>query len=101
MGLLPSYLACAVVAMLANFFPKHLGEEMSTPVNTKDLIILGVSLILLLLAILSEAFAYRKWFRLYSLVTLLAFLVLTILGLFQTMPHVGAQECTITYGCLP
>lgn len=90
----------AVVAMLANFFPMHLGEDMSTPANTMNVVILEMSLILLVLAILSGAFAYRNWLRLYSLGTLLAFLVLTIFGLFQTTPHVGGQERTMTYGCL-
>ena len=86
--------------MLANFFPMHPGEDMGSPANTMNVATLGLSLILLLIAILSGAFAYKNWFRLYSLGTLLAFLVLTILGLSQVTPHVGAQERTIAYGCL-
>jgi hypothetical protein len=90
----------AIVALLATFFPMHLSEDMSTPANTMNVIILGVSLVLLLLSILFGAFAYKNWFRLYSIGTLLTFIMLTIFGLFQTTSHVGAQERTITYGCL-
>jgi hypothetical protein len=98
--LIGSLIGNALFAVLGSFFPINPGKNMSAPSNTMNVAIMGISFILLLLAILFGAIAYKNWFRLYSLGTLFAFLVLTVFGLSQSTPHVGAQERTISYGCL-
>jgi hypothetical protein len=88
------------------FFPLHLGEAMSTLSNTMNVILMGVGVLLLLLAIGFGAVVYQNWFRLYSIGTLLTFLVLSIWGLLVVpliatpVSRIGVQERIMFYGCL-
>lgn len=56
-------------------FPMHLGEPVSSPANTMHAIFAGVQSLFILLTIGSGAFAYRNWFRFYSIGTILTLLV--------------------------
>lgn len=85
------------------FFPMHLGEA----VSAVHLILMATNVIFLqMLAIVFGAVAFRNWFRFYSIGTLLAFLALTIIGLFVAPqiisgpPRSGLQERVMAYGCL-
>src|ERR1700693_1069848 len=78
-----------VVNAAAEFFPNRLGE---TPKPLSPGVILtATGVISLLVAIGFGAAAYRNWFRFYSIGTLLAFAVLTVLGLLQARARVGVQ----------
>ena len=85
------------------FFPMHLGEA----VSVIHLILMAMNVIFLqMLTIVLGAVAFRNWFRFYSIGTLLAFLVLTIFGLFIAPqiipgpPQSGLQERVMGYGYL-
>lgn len=78
-GMLIGY---TVISLLGMFFPKHLGETQKSIANSMNTIFGAISLFLLLFAILFEAIAYKNWFRFYSLGILMAFIILTIFGLF-------------------
>ncbi len=85
------------------FFPMYLGEA----VSAIHLVLMAVNVLFLqMLTIVLGAFAFRSWFRFYSIGTLLAFLVLTIFGLFVA-PEIfpgpaqsGLQERVMGYGYL-
>lgn len=85
------------------FFPMHLGEA----VSAVHLVLMAVNVIFIqMLAIVFGAFAFRNWFRFYSIGTLLAFLALTIFGVFVAPqiiagpPQIGLQERVMAYGVL-
>jgi hypothetical protein len=85
------------------FFPMHLGET----VSAMHLILMAVSVLFFqMLIIVFGAVAFRNWFRFYSIGTLLAFIALTIFGLFVAPqvisgpPQSGLQERVMAYGCL-
>ena len=61
-------------------FPMHLGEPVSSFANTMHSIFAGVQVLLTLLAIGFGAVAYRKWFRFYSIGTILTLLVAGVVG---------------------
>ena len=85
------------------FFPMHFGEA----VSAIHLVLMAMNVIFLqMLTIVLGAVAFRNWFRFYSIGTLLAFLVLTIFGLFVAPqiipgpPQSGLQERVMGYGYL-
>jgi hypothetical protein len=98
----------AVIDLIAVFFPMHPGEAVSTFANTMNVILMGTGVIFFLLAISFGAAAFRNWFRLYSIGTLLVFLVLTILGIWfvpqinagEPISRVGVQERVMVFGFL-
>jgi len=90
-------------SMVVIFFPMYLGEA----VSAIHLAFMAVNVIFLqMLTIVLGAFAFRSWFRFYSIGTLLAFLVLTIFGVFVAPqivsgpPQSGLQERVMGYGYL-
>jgi Protein of unknown function (DUF998) len=96
----------AVMSLVVSaFFPMHLSEAVGTFRNTMNVILAAVSVIFFLLAIGFGAAAYRRWFRFYSIGTLLTFLVLGIVGLTRApqtpagerVSLVGVQERTMIY----
>ena len=93
----------AVMSALANtFFPMHIGEAASS--NTMGVILGAMGMIFFLLAIGFSAAAYQNGFRFFSIGILLAFFVLTKLGLLrpliateQPTSLVGIQERTMSH----
>jgi hypothetical protein len=92
-----------VVSVAWAFFPMHVGE----PPSPANVAVGAVSMVLFVLAICCGAVAYRGFFRLYSIATLLAYIVLTILGLLagRAAPadgpgSIGVQERTMALGYL-
>ncbi|MBN1784343.1 MAG: DUF998 domain-containing protein [Candidatus Bathyarchaeota archaeon] len=93
----------AITVVVVTFFPMHLGETLSAI----HLGLMAVNVILLqMLTILFGAVAFRNWFRHYSIGTLLAFLVLTVFGIFVAPqiipgpPQSGLQERVMGYSFL-
>lgn len=94
----------AVISMVVvTFFPMHLGEA----VGAIHLGLMAFNVIFLqMLTIVLGAVAFKNWFRLYSLGTILAFLVLTVFGIFIAPqlipgpPQSGLQERVMGYGYL-
>jgi hypothetical protein len=101
-------LGSSVINLVALFFPMHPGEPVGTFANTMNVVIMGTGVILLFLAIGSGAFAFRNWFRFYSIGIFLAFLVLTMIGIWiaprmvagEPVSRVGIQERVMSYGSL-
>jgi hypothetical protein len=96
----------ALFSLLAvAFFPLHPGEPANSPANTLNLIPMAVGMVAFLLAIGFGAAGNHGWFRYFSIAVLVAFLVLTILGLYvfprmaagQPVSRVGSQERTMFY----
>ena len=93
----------AVMNGLASaFFPMHLGESASS--NTMGVILGATGMVFFLLAVGFGAAAYRNWFRFFSIGILLAFFVLTIVGLLRPLiatgeptSSIGIQERTMSY----
>ena len=89
-------------------FPMHLGEPVSSPANTMHSIFAGVQVLFILLTIGFGAIAYRNWFRLYSIGTILTLLVagVVMFGLAAsgqhplTPPWFGVIERINVYGYL-
>jgi hypothetical protein len=88
----------AVVSLVSDaFFRANYTTDVTVSANTVNVILGATAMILFLVAIIFGAIAFTGWFRFYSIGTLLAFLVLSILG-FMSSPHVGIQERTMIYG---
>jgi hypothetical protein len=92
-------------ALAVLFFPMHPGEPTRTFANTVNLALMAPSTFCFLLAIGFGAAAFRTWFRLYSIGTLAAYSVLTILGILLGSRNgerasVGVQERTMVFGYL-
>lgn len=95
-----------ILGLAALFFPMYPSEPAGILPNILNTVILGLSTLSILLAIASGVFSFRDWFRWYSLGTLLAFVVLTLVGIWIAPgidtggPRIGVQERTMVYGCL-
>jgi Protein of unknown function (DUF998) len=93
-GLLVANGVLSIIATAA--FPSRWGE-ITRPASV-GVVVAAAALLSILAAIASGALAWRGWFRLYSLGTLLLFAVLTVLGFVaQSAPHIGFQERTMGY----
>jgi hypothetical protein len=93
----------AISIAVVTFFPMHIGE----PLSAIHLGLMVVNVIFLqMLTIVIGAVAFQNWFRYYSIGTLLAFLVLTVFGIFVAPqivpgpPQSGLQERVMGYGYL-
>ena len=64
-------LGLGVIDLVGPFFPMNVGEEVGALTNTMHIILTGVTLIFIFSIIGFGAFADGKWFRVYSLATLL------------------------------
>lgn len=79
--------------VLWNFFPMHMRGVEATFTDTMHVTLAGTGVIFVLLALGSGAVAYRNWFRLYSVGTILI-LLLTGIVAFLYAPEVGANLST-------
>jgi hypothetical protein len=90
-------LAMAIIGPLWWFAPMHQREVLAvdggTWQDTMHLVLGGVSSLLFFIAIAVGAFAFGKWFLVYSLATIAAMLVFGTLMSLQT-PNVGSNEPT-------
>ena len=96
----------ALFTMLAiTFFPFHPGQPVNTPENSTNVILVGVSVILFVLALVFGALGNQNWFRYYSIGTIVLFILGAILSTFiyklapggNSGPSVGIQERTMIY----
>jgi len=103
-GLLVAY---ALVSLVwPQFFPEDLTGSMSAFTNTMHIILAGVSVLLFLLQLGFGTFALGKWFRIYSIGTIL---LLLVFGAYtaevgaqfvsgQRTPGFGVEERILIYG---
>ena len=99
-GLLVAY---GIVNFVAIFTPEHLGETATTLSNTLHIAAAAVTTLLYLLQLGVGAIAFGKWFRLYSVGTLLIVLALGAyifagVSAGQLVPWVGIEERILIYG---
>ena len=88
------------------FFPLDLSQSVEGPANTIHLIVTAVTVILLLMIIIFGSSADGKWFRLYSYITLLVFIIAGILSFLEVSsikanlptPWLGVRERINIYG---
>lgn len=83
-------------ALAAAFFPNHVGV---TPrFLSPGVLLAAASVVCIVLAIGVSVFAVGGWLRVYSIATLLAYTVLTIVGYASQMePRIGLQERLMAY----
>ncbi len=79
--------------VLWNFFPMHMRGVEATFTDTMHVTLAGTGVIFVLLALGFGVFAYRNWFRLYSVGTILALLFTGVVA-FLYAPEVGANLST-------
>jgi hypothetical membrane protein len=79
--------------VLWNFFPMHMRGVEATFTDTMHVALAGTGVIFVLLALGFGVFAYRNWFRLYSVGTILTLLVTGVVA-FLYAPEVGANLST-------
>jgi hypothetical protein len=100
----------AVVSIVAEaFFPPRYGETLGTNTSVANVGLMAVGMVLFLLAIAFGAAAFHGWFRVFSIGILVAYGVLTVVGLLirrpptpsgPAMQTVGIQERTMMYSYL-
>ena len=88
-----------VLGFVWMFFPMHLRGAIGSATDTMHLILAGVTVILLTLFIGFGSGARGKWFRIYSILTILALLVFGALVASQA-PRVQAQLPTPWMGVM-
>ena len=74
--------------MLWNIFPMHMRDAEATFTDTMHIILAGLGVIFILLAVVFGSFALGKRFQIYSIITILLFLVPSIL-IFALSPSVS------------
>jgi hypothetical protein len=74
--------------MLWNIFPMHMRGVEAAFTDTMHIILSGIGVIFILLAVIFGSYALGKWFRLFSIVTILVFLASSIL-VFALSPSVA------------
>lgn len=79
--------------VLWNFFPMHMRGAEATFTDTMHIALAGVGVIFVLLALGFGAAAFRKWFRFYSIGTIVMLLAPGILT-FLSVPQAAANEST-------
>jgi hypothetical protein len=79
-------------------FPMHLRGAEMTFTDTMHWTIAGVVVLLILLMVALGVIAYRKWFRLYSIGTLVTLLVVGMWSIFVGGAQIAAQESTPFFG---
>ena len=84
-------------------FPKYLNETLNSPNNTKNTIVMIFAVLFLTIAIILGAFAFKNWFRYFSVGVIIWFVLMAILG-FTLIPMInkgktlgGIQERTMAY----
>jgi hypothetical membrane protein len=81
-------------------FPMHLRGAEMTFTDTMHWTIAGVVVLLILLMIAVGVIAYRKWFRLYSIGTLVTLLVVGMWSIFVDGAQIAAQQSTPFFGVM-
>jgi hypothetical protein len=81
-------------------FPMHLRGAEMTFTDTIHWTIAGVVVLLILLMIAVGVIAYRKWFRLYSIGTLVTLLVVGMWSIFVGGAQIAAQQSTPFFGVM-
>lgn len=81
-------------------FPMHLRGAEMTFTDTMHWTIAGVVVLLILLMIALGVIAYRKWFRLYSIGTLVTLLVIGMWSIFVGGAQIAAQQPTPFFGVM-
>lgn len=91
--------AIGVVDLVAPLFPMHMRGAEKSLTDTMHIIVTGVNVLPILLAMGFGAAALGRWFRVYSLVTLVATIVFGILAAKQGA-GIGTNEPTPWHGLL-
>jgi hypothetical membrane protein len=81
-------------------FPMHLRGAEMTFTDTIHWTIAGVVVLLILLMVAVGVIAYRKWFRLYSIGTLVTLLVVGMWSIFVGGAQIAAQQSTPFFGVM-
>src|SRR5215208_3126505 len=81
-------------------FPMHLRGAEMTFTDTIHWTIAGVVVLLILLMVALGVIAYRKWFRLYSIGTLVTLLVVGMWSIFVGGAQIAAQQSTPLFGVM-
>jgi hypothetical protein len=89
-----------VIGLVWTQFPMHLRGAEMTFTDTMHWTIGGVVVLLILLSIGLGAVVYRKWFRLYSIGTLVTLLVVGTWSLFVGGAQIAAQQPTPLFGVM-
>jgi hypothetical membrane protein len=91
----------AIGFVWAPFFPMHLRGAEMTFTDTMHWAIAGVAVLLILVMIALGAIAYRRrWFRLYSIVTLVTLLVVGMWSIFVGGAQIAAEQSTPFFGLM-
>jgi hypothetical membrane protein len=88
----------AIGFMWATLFPMHLRGAEMTFTDTMHWAIAGVVVLLILLTITLGAIVYRRWFRLYSIGTFVALLVVGMWSIFVGGAQIAAEQPTPFFG---
>lgn len=97
-----------VFSLIGTLFPVQLSQSLTTSANKTNTIIIGMSVLLLVLAMGFGTAAYKDWFRIFSIKLFFAFLVEDIWATRgikfspggERGPLVGVQERTMLWGYL-
>jgi hypothetical membrane protein len=91
----------AIGFVWAPFFPMHLRGAEMTFTDTMHWAIAGVVVLLILVMIALGAIAYRRrWFHLYSIVTLVTLLVVGMWSIFVGGAQIAAEQSTPFFGLM-
>ena len=96
-------LANAILTIGGIVFPKYLNEAVNSQNNVKNTIVMFFSVLCLIIAMILASFSFKNWFSYVSGGILIAFVILTILGvtiipmLNKGTPFSGIQEHTMAY----
>lgn len=90
----------AIGFVWAPLFPMHLRGAEMTFTDTMHWVIAGVVVLLILGMIALGAIAYRRWFRLYSIGTLVTLLVVGMWSIFVGGAQIAAEQPTPFFGLM-
>lgn len=90
----------AIGLVWAPLFPMHLRGAEMTFTDTMHWAISGVVVLLILVMIALGVIAYRKWFRVYSIGTLVTLLVVGMWSIFVGGGQIAAQQPTPFFGVM-
>jgi len=98
-----------VTLVVAGFLPARYGETGSANTSTANVVVMALGVVFYLLAMVFGAAAFHGWFRVFSIAILLAYVILTVVGLLvprgatpsgEPMMTTGLQERTMMYSYL-
>lgn len=100
----------ALVSIVTDaFFPTRFAEALGNEVSNANVVLGALGMVLFVLAIVLGAVALHGWFRVLSIGILVAYAVLTVVGLLvrrtpapsgDVVPTIGVQERTMMYSYL-